>query len=87
MCYKEYKCLKCGWVHAAMPLADAEAQVASANQFDGAGDRPKTNAISHFLRCFRCSAPTTSFVPAGLDDAPTGCTIQGAVVPGVWKLP
>lgn len=83
--YKEYKCPKCGWVHAAIPLADAEAQVASANEYDKVGGRPQTNSIERYLRCFRCGAPTTGFVPAAPDDAPTGCAIQGVVVPGAWE--
>jgi|GEM_PF-2178260 len=87
MSYKEFKCPKCGWVHAAISRAEAEAQVASANEYDAAGGRPQTNSIEHYLRCFRCGAPTSGFVPAAPGDAPTGSTIQGVVVPGAWELP
>lgn len=87
MTYKEFKCTKCGWVHSAIPLADAEAQVASANAYDASKGRPQTASLAHYLRCFRCGAPTSDFVPANPNDAPTGSTIQGVVVPGVWELP
>lgn len=83
MSYREYKCPKCGWVHAAITLADAEAQIASANEYDKSQGRQQTASMDHYLRCFRCGAPTTGFVPAGPGDAPSGCTIQGIVVPGV----
>lgn len=87
MNYKEYKCPKCGWVHAAIPLADAKAQVTSANAYDASKGRSQTASLAHYLRCFQCGAPTSNFVPADPDDAPTGSTIQGVVVPGVWELP
>jgi DNA-directed RNA polymerase subunit RPC12/RpoP len=64
--YKEYKCLKCGWLHAALPISAI----------------PEITEM--YLRCFRCRAPSFSFVPAGRDDAPDGCTLQPVYVPGVW---
>ena len=64
--YKEYKCPKCGWVHAALPLSAIR------------------EVTEMYLRCFRCRAPSFSFVPAGRDDAPDGCTLQPVYVPGVW---
>lgn len=66
--YKEYKCPKCGWVHAAIPLQAVPAE----------GD------MERYLRCFNCRAHTSGFVPAGADDAPDGCTLQPALVPGAW---
>lgn len=87
MNYKEYKCTKCGWVHAAIPLVDAEAQVASANAYDASKGQPQTASLARYLHCFRCSTPTTDFVPAEPGDAPSMSTIQGVVVPGVWELP
>jgi rubredoxin len=79
--YREYKCLKCGWVHAAISLADAEAQLAAANEYSKLKGRPQTASMDHYRRCFRCGAPTNGFVPAGPGDAPSGCKIQGVVMP------
>lgn len=67
--YKKYKCPRCGWVHAAVPL-----QVARQN--------PEVTA--RYLRCFRCGESSSSFVPAETGDVPKGSTIQGVYVPGVW---
>lgn len=72
MSYKEYKCPRCGRVHAAISLADAEEVV-------GAG-----GDISPFFRCFTCPTPSAEFVPAGPDDAPVGRTLTVVVVPGAW---
>ena len=83
MNYRKYKCPKCGWVHAAIPLADAKAQVASANEYFESEDRPQTASMDDYLRCFRCGAPTTGFLPSGPGDSPRICTLQGVVVPGV----
>ncbi len=47
MTYKEFKCTKCGWVHSAIPLADAEAQVASTNAYDASKGRSQTASLSH----------------------------------------
>jgi DNA-directed RNA polymerase subunit RPC12/RpoP len=66
--YKEYKCGRCGWVHAAIPLYAL----------------PADTALARYLSCFNCSAPTADFVPAGPDDAPDGCSLQPVIVPGVW---
>jgi hypothetical protein len=67
--YKEYKCHRCGWVHAAIPLSVA-----------------KQNAgYLGYYSCFNCSEPSSAFVPAGPSDAPDGCTLQPALVPGVWE--
>lgn len=83
MSYLEYKCPKCGWVHAAIPLSEATAQVASANEYCESQGPPQIASMERYLRCFRCGAPTTGFVPACPGDAPNGCTIQGIIVPGV----
>jgi rubredoxin len=83
MSYKEYKCQKCGWVHAAIPLAQAQAQVQSVNAWLAGKQEPQTETIERYLKCFRCGAPSAQFVPALLGDAPLGSTIQGVVVPGV----
>jgi hypothetical protein len=67
--YKECKCNRCGWVHAALPLP-----VVQQNP-DYAG----------YHKCFKCGAPSDGFVPAHAKDAPTGSTIQGVYVPGAWE--
>lgn len=73
MSYKEYKCPKCGWVHAAIPRSAALEQAGSQEVY------------AQYFRCFQCGAPTDDFIPALPDDAPLGCTIQGVVVPGVFE--
>lgn len=83
--YKEYKCLKCGWVHAAIPLSAAQEQVRSVNSWHASKGEPQTEDLTRYTRCFRCGAPTADFVPALPDDAPIGSTIQGVVVPGAWE--
>jgi hypothetical protein len=85
--YKEYKCPRCGWVHAAIPLAAAQEQVQSVNVWHASKGEPLTADVARYMRCFRCGAPTADFVPAQPGDAPTGSTIQGVVVPGAWSLP
>lgn len=83
MKYREYKCPSCDWVHAAIPFSEVAAQVASANEYARSRGMPQTASIDDYLRCFRCGAPTDGFVLAAPGDAPSGCTIQGVVVPGV----
>ena len=83
--YKAYKCHKCGWVHAAIPDAVAQEQVKAANTWCASKGEPQSETIERYMRCFRCGAPTSGFVPAQADDAPTGSTIQGVVVPGAWE--
>jgi DNA-directed RNA polymerase subunit RPC12/RpoP len=82
--YKAYKCHKCSWVHAAIPASVALEQVRLANAWCASKGEPETEEITRYLRCARCGAPTSEFVPAGQGDAPTGSTIQGVVVPGAW---
>lgn len=84
MSYREYKCSKCGWVHAAIPLEEALEQVKSANEWLASKYEPMSGDIARYMRCFRCSAATADFVPAQPEDAPTGCTIQCVVVPVAW---
>ena len=72
MSYKEYTCPRCGRVHAAISLADAEEAVGEL------GD------MAPFFRCFGCGAPSDIFVPTRPDDALTGCTLMVVVVPGAW---
>ena len=83
MSYREYKCPKCGWVHAAISLSDAAAQVATANEYSKFKCKLQTASMDDYWHCFKCGAPTDGCVLAGLNDAPSGCTIQGVVVPGV----
>lgn len=66
--YKEYKCPRCRWVHAALPLSSVQAEVEAGG----------------YSKCFRCGAPSAAFVPAQEGDVHRGATIQGVYVPGVW---
>ncbi|MFM1907425.1 MAG: hypothetical protein RLZZ591_1102 [Pseudomonadota bacterium] len=66
--YKKYKCNKCGWVHAALPLEVVRQQAAEGK----------------YAKCFRCGAPSAGLVPAQEGDVQRGATIQGVYVPGAW---
>lgn len=68
--YKEYKCARCGWVHAAIPQSAVPADA----DFDS------------YQRCFHCAAPSSGFVLAGPHDAPDGCSLQPIVVPSAWDV-
>ena len=72
----------CGGVHAAVPLADAEPQVASEDKYYESESRPQKASMDYCL-CFRRCAPTTGFLPAGLGNVARACTVQGVAVPGV----
>lgn len=65
--YHEVKCPCCGWVHASVPPNMID--MASASEREG------------YFRCFNCGHPSTTFVPAGPGDAPTGTTLQPVVIP------
>lgn len=84
MTYTKYKCPRCGGVHAAIPLQEAQEQVQSANAWLASNNEPETEDLARYMRCSRCGAPLTDSVPAQPDDAPDGCTIQPVVVLGVW---
>jgi hypothetical protein len=79
--YREYKYPTCDGVRAVIPPSDAVAQDASINQYCKSHGRPQTTSIDHYNRCSIWGAPE-GFVRAGPGDAPVGCTIQGAMVPG-----
>lgn len=78
MILAEYRCPRCGRVHLRVSRADAESMVVSINRRLQPEDQPA--CIDQFLRCFGCGAPTSSFVPAGPDDAPDGVTLTLCVV-------
>lgn len=64
--YKEVKCPRCSWVHASVPMSMVEAD--------------SSEELERYFRCFQCGAPTSSFVAAGPEDAPQGCSLQPVVV-------
>lgn len=82
--YKPYKCIRCGWVHSAITLEVAQEQVRTVNAWLATKGEPESAAISTYMRCFHCGAPTDEFIPAKPGDAPTGSTAQGVVVPGAF---
>lgn len=71
MGYKEYKCPKCSWVHAAIPRSAL----------------PTDADLGRYLRCFNCGASSAHFVRARTNDAPQGCSLQPVLVPGEWGSP
>ncbi len=83
--YKAFKCLACGWVHVAIPLSVAEAQIREANSYLASKRLPPTETQEQYSRCFRCNASSATFVAAEDGDAPAGATLQAVVVPGVYQ--
>ncbi len=79
--YPFAKCGACGWLHVAMPAADAHKAVTDHNAARDRGgwpDRPA--AYDRYLRCHRCGASTDQFVPALETDARHGATLHACVV-------
>lgn len=74
---QEVKCPRCGRVHMRISCEDAQASIASINA-RLEPQHPPAN-YEHFLHCFGCGAPASTFVPAGPDDAPTGVTLTCVV--------
>lgn len=79
--FKTMKCPACGWCHAAIPLADAEKSVRDGNAYQASKGEPENVSIDWYLKCFRCGAPTSNFVPAMPGDVPPLATLQPVVVP------
>lgn len=84
----DFKCPDCGWVHAGISEADAVDAVAGFNSYfmtlspDARAEFGGESAsLEMYQRCFRCGAPSDTFVPAAQDDAPAGCTLQAAIAP------
>lgn len=74
----EFKCPSCGRVHLRISRQDAEKSVAD---FEArCPNDPRPAVMDDYLRCFGCGAPASTFVPAGPDDAPLGCTLTCVVV-------
>ncbi|AVK72222.1 hypothetical protein BJN34_0205 [Cupriavidus necator] len=83
--YKTFKCPACGWVHIAIPMADAEAQIREANCYLASKGLAPTETLEQYSKCFRCNASSATFVPAESGDAPAGATLQAVVVPGAYQ--
>ena len=80
MGHPEVKCPRCGWVHVSISLAEAQASVSSANEWDISQGRAPSMSLDRYRRCFRCSGPSQAFVLALEGDAPIGCTLQAVVI-------
>jgi hypothetical protein len=79
--YPFAKCGACGWLHVAMPAADAHAAVAKFNAAREKGNWPDQVATyERYLRCRHCGASTDQFVPAVETDARHGVTLQPCVI-------
>ncbi len=82
--YREYKCGKCGWIHAAITRAEADQFVESANSYCLAQGSPKTATLAQYMRCSRCGAPSADFLPARAGDVPAGATLPVVYVPHAY---
>jgi hypothetical protein len=60
-----FKCGACGWVH--FRISESEALSSAA-------------PLDSYLRCARCTAPSSGFVPAKDGDAPLLATLPGIVI-------
>lgn len=83
-----FKCPQCGWVHAGISEVDAMAAVADFNHYyqelsteaqADFGGQP--SSLDMYVRCFKCGAPASDFIPAEPSDAPNGCTLQVVIAP------
>lgn len=84
----DFKCPKCGWVHAGISEKAAIAAVAEFNEYFATLTREaqasfggEPSSLEMYKRCCRCGAPAASFLPAALGDAPVGCTLQVVIAP------
>ena len=84
----DFKCPKCGWVHAGISETDAIAAVAEFNEYFSTLSREaqasfgvEPSSLEMYKRCFRCGAPAANFMPASPGDAPIGCTLQVVIAP------
>lgn len=84
----EFQCPAFGLVHSSTSETDAIAAVADFNAYFATlsleaqasfGGEP--SSIEMYTRCFRCSAPVASFLPAAPGDAPRACTLQVVIAP------
>lgn len=78
---EEVKCPQCGWVHVANSRSDAEDQVAAVNGYLASSDESSPPAsVEQYLCCFRCGAPSASFLLALPGDALSAVTLQACVL-------
>lgn len=77
----QYKCPRCGWVHAGIPLVQAEAAVLGAIEYYLSKGLPPKATLESYLKCVRCGAPSDKFIPAQPGDVPFGTTIDTVVMP------
>lgn len=78
----EYKCDKCGWFHATILPAEANAQVLVAIEYQLSRKTPAIASIEEYLKCVCCSVPSTGFVSAEKGNASPLLTIQDIVIAG-----
>ena len=76
----QYKCHDCSWVHAVIPLVQAEAAVLAANEYYLSKGLAPTETLESYLKCVRCGAPSNKFIPAQPGDVPFGTTINTVVM-------
>ena len=77
--FPKVKCPTCGWVHIAIPAADARKQVTAVNEACIELGRCPGASMTEYMRCVRCRADSVTFVPANNGDAPTLATLQPVV--------
>lgn len=95
-----YTCSKCGWVHFAVSLKEAQHSVASFNTYFASLTLKqqkeyyggKGASMATYLSCFLCGNKYTGFRKYKEGDCPDGCTIQPILnkkekYPNVQKAP
>lgn len=78
----EFKCQNCGWVHMGVSQADVLAYVEEAKaEAAQHGHSQGIPNVEDYRHCGSCGASSATFVPAGAQDAPNGCTLRPIIAP------
>lgn len=73
------KCQSCGWVHYAVPRAEAQLEVALFNSYAERAGIEERSSLESYMTCRRCGADTATFEQFTPEREP-GYTMQPAVV-------
>ena len=76
-----FKCQACGWLHARIPLEEAEHRAALRNEsLNRMGSSKPRDDLSVYFRCRKCGASVAGFVPGTHADAPFGVELPWCVI-------